>query len=126
MFSAWCKLLFVGNIEAEAKTMIQIQNPNQFTKAAERLTKERMGVRRAEAHMYEVTNKSKGTRYHVRFDRRDGSLFASCDCPAGLRHGRAPLMCKHVAAAVMVLRGIQDARRQADAFALGSRLDGND
>jgi uncharacterized Zn finger protein len=106
--------------------MIQIQNPNQFTKAAERLQRERMGVRRAEAHMYEVTNKSKGTHYHVRFTRLNGSLFASCDCAAGLRHGRAPLMCKHVAAAVMVVRGVQEMRRQAEALARGSRLDGND
>jgi hypothetical protein len=78
--------------------MIQIQSSRQFSRAAEKLTKERMGVRRAEAHMYEVTNKSKGTRYHVRFARQAGSLFVGCDCPAGTRHHRAPLMCKHVAA----------------------------
>ena len=103
--------------------MIQIQNPNQFTKAAERLQRERMGVRRAEAHMYEVANKTKGTRYHVRFTRRGGSLFAGCDWPAGLRHGKAPMMCKHVAAAVMVVRGIQEMRRQA---AAETEHDGND
>ena len=56
--------------------MIQIQSSKQFTKAAERLTRERMNVRRAEPHMWEVTNKSKGTSYNVRFTRQEGSLFA--------------------------------------------------
>jgi uncharacterized Zn finger protein len=91
--------------------MIQIQHPEQFTKAAERLTRERMGVRRAEAHMYEVENKTKGVSYHVRLTRRGESLFASCDCPAGLRHGQRPLVCKHLAAVVIFLRGIQAMRR---------------
>ena len=68
--------------------MIQIQHPNQFTKAAERLQRERMGVRRSEAHLYAVTNKAKGVTYNVRFTRHDGNLFASCDCPAReLRRG---------------------------------------
>ena len=93
--------------------MIQIQNPNQFTRAAERLQRERMGVRRAEAHLYEVTNKAKGVRYHVRFARQDGGLFASCDCPAGLRHGRQPLVCKHLAAVVIFLRAIREMKRRA-------------
>ena len=103
--------------------MIQIQNSKQFSRAAERLQNERMGVRRAEAHMWEVENKAKGTRYHVRFIRQDGHTFASCDCPAGTRHHKAPMMCKHVAAAVMVVRGIQEMRRQAAAV---SDHDGND
>jgi uncharacterized Zn finger protein len=90
--------------------MIQIQNPRQFEKAAARLEWERMGVRRSEAHLYEVTNKAKGVRYHVRFTCHDGNLFASCDCPAGLRHGRCPLVCKHLAAVVIFLRGIQQVR----------------
>ena len=63
--------------------MIQIQHPGQFEKAAARLERERMGVRRSEAHLYEVTNRAKGVRYHVRFTRHDGHLFASCDRPAG-------------------------------------------
>lgn len=91
--------------------MIQITSASQFTRAAERLQNERMGVRRAEAHMYEVTNKAKGHRYHVRFTHLGGSLFASCDCPAGLRHGQRPLICKHLAAVVIFLRGIQQMRR---------------
>jgi hypothetical protein len=93
--------------------MVQIQRAEQFTRAAERLQRERMGVRRAEPHMYEVTNKSKGVRYHVRFTRQDGNLFASCDCPAGLRHGRQPLVCKHLAAVVIFLRAIREMKRRA-------------
>ena len=103
--------------------MIQIQSSKQFTKAAARLQNERMGVRRAEPHMYEVTNKAKGVQYHVRFTRQNGSLFASCDCPAGIRHGHSPLVCKHLAAVVIFLRGIQEMRRQAAAV---SEHDGND
>lgn len=91
----------------EEKKMIQIQRPEQFRRAAERLQNERMGVRRAAPHMYEVTNKAKGVRYQVRFTRHDGNLFASCDCPAGLRHGRQPLVCKHLAAVVIFLRAVR-------------------
>jgi uncharacterized Zn finger protein len=91
--------------------MIEVKNPEQFTRAAERLQRERMGVRRAEAHMYEVENKTKGTRYHVRFTRTDLGLFVGCDCPAGTRHHKAPQMCKHVAAAVLFVRAIQQMRR---------------
>jgi hypothetical protein len=104
-------LSFVGKIETEATKMIQIQNATQFTKAAARLQNERMGVRRAEPHMYAVTNKAKGVTYHVRFTRRDESLFASCDCKAGLRHGQKPLVCKHMAAAIIFLRAVRAMRR---------------
>jgi hypothetical protein len=97
-------------IETEAETMIQIQRKEQFTKAAERLQRERMGVRRAEAHMYEVTNKAKGHTYHVRFTNRDGQTFGSCDCPAGLRHNRVPLVCKHLCAVIIYLRAIRRMR----------------
>jgi uncharacterized Zn finger protein len=103
--------------------MIQIQRSEQFTRAAARLQSERMGVRRAEPHMYEVTNKAKGTRYHVRLTRLNGSLFIGCDCPAGTRHGQRPLVCKHMAATIITLRGIQEMRRQAAAV---SNHDGND
>jgi len=106
--------------------MIQIQSRQQFTNAAARLERERMSVRRSEPHMWAVTNTTKGVTYHIRFTRSDESLFASCDCKAGLRHGRAPLMCKHIAAAVMVVRGIQEARQTAYANAIGSRIDGAD
>jgi hypothetical protein len=103
--------------------MIQIQSSTQFTRAAERLQREPMKVRRAEPHMYEVTNKTKGTSYHVRFTRREDRLFIGCDCPAGTRHGRAPMVCKHMAATIITLRGIQEMRRQAAAV---SDFDGND
>jgi uncharacterized Zn finger protein len=97
--------------------MIQIQSRQQFERAAERLTKERMGVRKFEAHAYEVTNKAKGTRYHVRFTQRASQTFASCDCPAGIRHGKAPLVCKHLAAVVIFLRGVRAMRETANANA---------
>lgn len=93
--------------------MIQIQNPSQFTRAAERLQSERMGVRKSEAHTYTVTNTTKGTRYTVRFHRLGGLTFVSCDCKAGLRHGRAPLTCKHVAAAIIFVRAIRQMRERA-------------
>jgi uncharacterized Zn finger protein len=74
-----------------------------------------MGVRKSEAHAYEVTNKAKGHTYHVRFTNRDGQTFGSCDCPAGLRHGKAPLVCKHLAAVVIFLRGVRAMRETASA-----------
>ena len=95
--------------------MIQIQNPGQFAKAAERLQKERMSVRRQEPHAYAVRNTVKGTKYTVRFTRRDGRTFASCDCPAGLRHHRAPLVCKHLAAALLFVKAISAMRLRAQA-----------
>jgi uncharacterized Zn finger protein len=93
--------------------MIQIQRREQFTKAAERLTRERMSVRKSEAHAYSVRNTVKGTSYTVRFTRRDDHLFASCDCPAGLRHNRAPLVCKHLAATLIFVRAIRAMCRRA-------------
>lgn len=93
--------------------MIQIQRAEQFTKAADRLQKERMGVRRQEPHLYEVTNKTKGHSYHVRITRRGEMTFGSCTCPAGLRHGEAPLVCKHLAAVVIFLRGLREMRERA-------------
>ena len=63
-------------------------------------------MRRAEPHMWEVTNKAEGRSYHVRFHRLPGGLFASCDCPAGTRHHKAPMVCKHLAAAPLCLFGL--------------------
>lgn len=91
--------------------MIQIQRAEQFMKAAERLRTEHMGVRRHEPHLYEGTNKTKGCSYHVRITQQGGAVFGSCTCPAGLRHGRYPLVCKHLAAVVIFLRWIQQMRR---------------
>ena len=93
--------------------MIQIQSAGQFTKAADRLRKEPQSIRRHEPGLYEVTNKAKGHAYHVRIERRDGLTFGSCTCKAGMRHGRAPLACKHLAAVIIYLRAIREMRRQA-------------
>jgi hypothetical protein len=106
--------------------VIQIQRKQQFERAAERLTKERMGVRKSASHLYEVTNKTKGNTYHVRFTQRDGQTFGSCDCAASIRHGKAPLVCKHLAAAIIYVRAIRDAREMATAYANGAAYDGND
>jgi uncharacterized Zn finger protein len=93
--------------------MIQIQSASQFAKAAERLNKEPQSIRRQEPHLYEVTNKVKGNTYHVRITRQGGQTFGSCTCKAGLRHGRAPLACKHLAAVIIYLRALRAMRRRA-------------
>lgn len=93
--------------------MIQIQRPEQFTKAAAMLNSEPQSIRRTEPHLYEVTNKTNGHTYHVRISRANGNVFASCTCPAGLRHGKAPLVCKHLAAIVLYLRAIREMRKRA-------------
>lgn len=93
--------------------MIQIQRRGQFEKAAERLNREPQSIRRREPHLYEVTNKRKGHTYHVRITRMNGETFGSCTCKAGLRHNRAPLVCKHLAAVVIYLRALQAMRRAA-------------
>lgn len=95
--------------------MIQIQRPEQFTKAVERLTREPQSIRRHEPNLYEVTNKTKGHTYHVRIERRAGQTFGACTCAAGMRHNLRPLVCKHLAAVVLFLRGIQAMRRAARA-----------
>lgn len=93
--------------------MIQIQRREQFTKAADRLNREPQSIRRQEPHLYEVTNKTKGTRYHVRITRQGDQTFGSCTCKAGLRHGKAPLACKHLAAVIIYLRALRAMRRRA-------------
>ena len=93
--------------------MIQIQRREQFSRAADRLNSEPQSIRRHEPHLYEVTNKLKGNTYHVRITRMNGETFGSCTCKAGLRHGKAPLVCKHLCAVVLFLRGIQAMRRHA-------------
>ena len=93
--------------------MIQIQRPEQFAKAAARLTTERQSIRRHEPGLYEVTNKAKGSVYHVRISRQNGQTFGSCTCPAGIRHGRNPLVCKHLSAVVIFLRAIREMRKRA-------------
>lgn len=93
--------------------MIQIQRREQFERAADRLNDEPQSIRRHEPHLYEVTNKRKGTQYHVRITRLNGETFGSCTCKAGLRHNRAPLVCKHLTAVVIYLRVLQAMRRAA-------------
>ena len=94
--------------------MIQIQRPEQFTKAGERATKERQHVRRyhGEPHVYEVTNRAKGHSYLVRFERRGAQTFATCTCEAGTptRGQRVPLVCKHLFAAVVFVRALRQMR----------------
>ena len=94
--------------------MIQIQRPTQFTKAAERATKERQHVRRYEPSVYEVTNRAKGHSYLVRFARINGQTFGTCTCEAGMptKGQRVPLVCKHLYAAVLFVRAMRQMRQQ--------------
>lgn len=95
--------------------MIQIQGRRQFERAAERLCKERMSVRRYEPSAYEVTNTAKGHNYIVRFTRRGGNVFGHCTCEAGTpTTGRqVPMICKHLLAAVITHNAINAMRRAA-------------
>ena len=95
--------------------MIQIQRPEQFTKAAARLQNERQSIRRHERNLYEVTNKSKGHTYHVRIEREHGRTFGTCTCEAGTPHHgrRVPVECKHLAAVIIYLRAIREMRKRA-------------
>jgi len=97
--------------------MIQIQSRNQFKNAAARALKERMHVRRYEPGVYEVVNQAKRHAYLVRFERRSGSVFGGCTCEAGhpSRGNRAPMICKHLFAAVLVHNAISAMRRSASA-----------
>jgi hypothetical protein len=94
--------------------MIEIQRPEQFTKAAARLLKEPQAVRPHSPGLYEITNKVKGNTYLARVTRFDGKLFIHCDCYAGNppEGNRAPLVCKHVAALVIFLRAVREMRRR--------------
>jgi hypothetical protein len=105
--------------------MIQIQRPEQFEKAAARLTKERMRVSRHEPNFYAVENRTKGHSYHVRIDRNALGTFGTCTCEAGTpsRRNAAPMVCKHLAAVVIYLRGLRIMRRVA---ALGEDFDSPD
>lgn len=95
--------------------MIQIQRREQFTAAAQRLSKERMSVRQHEPRLYEVTNRANGHSYHVRIERRDGHTFGTCTCEAGTPHRRphVPVVCKHLLAAVLFHRALCAMRRAA-------------
>ncbi|MGB8507273.1 MAG: hypothetical protein WCD76_02615 [Pyrinomonadaceae bacterium] len=94
--------------------MIQIQRREQFEHAAARLTKEPQSIRRHEARLYIVTNKTKGHSYPVRIERLNGKTFATCGCEAGTPHhgNRRPVVCKHVAALIIFLRAVRVMRRR--------------
>lgn len=96
--------------------MIQIQRPEQFARAAERLKTEHHHVSRYERGFYRVTNLSKDHTYYVRITRQDGLTFGKCTCEAGTptkSHNRIPMVCKHLAAVVIYLRGLRSMRRRA-------------
>jgi len=103
--------------------MIEIQRPEQFTRAAERLLTERIHVRRFEQNFYRANNLTKGHghAYFVRIERMNGKTFGTCTCEAGTptfqskNRNRVPMVCKHLAAVVIYLRGIREMRRHVNA-----------
>lgn len=95
--------------------MIQVQRPEQFTKAAERLRNEPQSIKRHEPGLWIVTNKVKGHAYPVRLIQQDGKTFMRCGCEAGTptKGRRVPMVCKHMAALVTFLRAVREMRRAA-------------
>ncbi len=96
--------------------MIQIMNAQQFTRAFDRLLTERHSISRYEQGFYRVTNLAKNNTYFVRITRQDGHTFGKCTCEAGhptKGRNRIPMVCKHLAATVLFLRGIREMRRRA-------------
>jgi len=96
--------------------MIQIQRPEQFSRAAERLNKEHMKVSRYEANFYRVVNTTKDHTYYVRITHRNGHTFGKCTCEAGTptkRRNAVPQVCKHLCAVVIFLRAVRDMKRRA-------------
>jgi hypothetical protein len=102
--------------------MIQIQREGQFRNAACRAKTEGMHVKPLDALRYHVTNKTCGTRYTVRFVTINGKPFGQCSCEAGTptRADEAPLVCKHLFAAVTVHLAL--ARMQARAMTATTRI----
>jgi hypothetical protein len=73
-----------------------------------------MHVRRYEKGVYEVTNKTKGRSYLVRFTRRGAHVFGQCTCEAGTPtagRNRVPMVCKYLFAAIIFHRAIIAMRR---------------
>jgi hypothetical protein len=97
--------------------MIRIQKPEQFSRAAERLRTEPQAIHRHEPGLYMVRNKKKGTGYSVRIERNDLGTFGTCSCEAGTPTNRrsAPMICKHLAAVVMLLRAVRSMRQRVHA-----------
>lgn len=102
--------------------MIQIQREGQFANAMRRAKTEGMHVRPTGQLTYEVTNKTRGTRYRVRFVSINGKPFGQCSCAAGTptHADQAPLVCKHLFAAVTVHLAL--ARMQAKAMTASTRV----
>lgn len=94
--------------------MIQIQRPEQFRRAAERLINEPLSIRRHEPGLWLVTNKNKNNTYAVRVEQRDGRSFITCGCEAGspTKGRRIPQVCKHAAALIIYLRAVREMRRR--------------
>jgi hypothetical protein len=93
--------------------VIEILRREQFERAAARLTSEPQSIRRHEPGLFIVTNKANGHSYSVRVERQDGKTFITCGCEAGTPHCRphVPMVCKHAAAVVMLLRAVREMRR---------------
>lgn len=107
--------------------MIQIRRPEQFERAAARLQTERMRVSRYEPNFYTVENRTKGHSYHVRIDRNTLGTFGTCTCEAGTPSNRrhAPMVCKHLTAVVIYLRGLRIMRRVARHLESGREVRSN-
>lgn len=95
--------------------MIQIQRPEQFRRAAERLKDEPQSIRRHEPGLWIVTNKKKQHAYSVRVERKDGRSFITCGCEAGspTKGRRVPQVCKHAAAIIIYLRAVREMKQRA-------------
>lgn len=96
--------------------MIQVQRPETWRRAAERLKTEPQSIRRHESGLWLVTNKVKNNTYAVRVERKDGHTFITCGCEAGSpKRNHMPLPCKHAAALIIFLRAMREMRRRAHA-----------
>jgi hypothetical protein len=95
--------------------MIEIQNPNVWKRAFEKLLTERQSIRRHEPGLWLVTNLTKNNGYAVRVERKDGKTFITCGCEAGspTTSRRIPMPCKHAGAVILFLRAIRGMRRHA-------------
>ena len=92
--------------------MIQIQGRQQFTKAQERAKRDRLLVRVAGFRRYMVTNRATGRTYEVFFSILNGKKFGACNCEAGypMNSKRAPVVCKHLFAALLVHTSLMKAQ----------------
>ena len=76
--------------------MIRLLNPEQLSKATERVRASNLFVQRTSIYrQYRVTNRATGAQYTVNFFVRDGERYGHCDCKAGVNNQA----CKHLSAA---------------------------